>query len=237
MPLLERAGLREEVVEVSFTGADFGFDKAVGHPFGRALTVDQLRDLEVLLVWGMNGQPLLPQHGAPLRIIVPGWYGMASVKWLTSIEALTETYTGYQQMETYRLRQDVNDYPGKAITTMRVRSLMVPPGAPDWMTRRRVLEPGSVEVMGRAWSGGGVPIARVAFGVDDDWVEADVTPGAGPYAWSKWAVNWEATPGSYVLRCRAWDAEGNAQPLTPPWDNAGFCNNAPHEVEVYVGKS
>ena len=91
-PINRVAKPHSEVVEISFTGVDYGYDGGVGHYFGRSLTLDQLKNLEVLLVYDMNGQPLLPQHGAPLRIIVPGWYGMASVKWLNKIEALTEPF-------------------------------------------------------------------------------------------------------------------------------------------------
>lgn len=107
-PLLERAQPQAGVRDFAFLGADFGFDKGQPHCFGRSLTPEQIAELDVLLVWGMNGQPLLPQHGAPLRIIVPGWYGMASVKWLTTIEALTDRYQGFQQVQTYRLRKDLS---------------------------------------------------------------------------------------------------------------------------------
>lgn len=233
-PLIERAGLMDGAVEVSFTGADFGFDKGQGHAFGRSLTLAQLAELDVLLVYAMNGAPLLPQHGAPLRIIVPGWYGMASVKWLTEIEALGAPYQGFQQVQTYRFRESDADE-GRPITTIRVKSLMVPPGVPDWLTRVRFVQPGPVEVFGRAWSGAGVPVDRVEFGVGDVWQAAEVLPAAGPYAWAKWRVNWVAQPGAHALRCRAWDAEGNAQPLEPPWDMAGFANNAAQVVDVFVG--
>ena len=147
-PLIERAKPRQDVVEISFTGADYGFDKGEGHYFGRSLTVDQLGKLDVLLVHSMNGLPLLPQHGAPLRIIVPGWYGMASVKWLNRIEALTTPYDGFQQVRTYRYRKDEND-PGEPITTIRVKSLMQPPGVPDWTSRKRFVNAGPVTLTGR----------------------------------------------------------------------------------------
>lgn len=232
-PLIERAGPRADVVELSFTGADEGFDQGHRHAFGRSMTLQDLRDLDVMLVWGMNGAPLLPQHGAPLRIVVPGWYGMASVKWLTEIAALTEPYTGFQQLQTYHYTQHADD-PGEPVTEMRVKSLMVPPGLPDWYSRRRWLPAGPVEVMGRAWSGAGAAITGVELGVGDDWHAAQVTPGSGPYAWSSWRVTWDAPAGEHVLRCRATDAAGNTQPLDPPWDRAGFGNNSCQRVEVFV---
>ena len=144
-PLISRAKPESDVVEVSFTGVDYGFDSGVGHHFGRSLTLDQLDQLDVLLVHQMNGQPLLPQHGAPLRIIVPGWYGMASVKWLGTIEALREPFEGYQQVKTYRYRETEED-PGRPVTEIRVKSLMIPPGVPDWISRDRFAHPGPVTV-------------------------------------------------------------------------------------------
>ena len=97
-----------------------------------------------MLAYEMNGQPLEPQHGFPLRLVVPGWYGMTSVKWLTSIEAVSEPFEGFQQTTAYRYQQDADD-PGEPVQRMRVRALMVPPGIPDFFTRRRVVERGPVD--------------------------------------------------------------------------------------------
>lgn len=235
-PLLERAQPQAGVQDFAFLGADFGFDKGHPHHFGRSLTPEQIAALDVMLVWGMNGQPLLPQHGAPLRIVVPGWYGMASVKWLTRIEALTERYQGFQQVQTYRLRASEED-PGTPITTIRVKSLMKPPGVPDWVTRQRWLEAGRVTLEGRAWSGGGVPIDRVEVLLGETWHEAELTGGPGRYAWTGWRIGWEAAPGVHDLACRATDAEGNTQPMEPPFDIGGFANNAVHRLRVHVAGS
>ncbi|MDF1609819.1 sulfite oxidase [Hoeflea sp. YIM 152468] len=234
-PLIERAVPNADAVEIAFLGADYGFDKGVGHCFGRSLTMTQIADLDVMLVYAMNGQPLLPQHGAPLRLIVPGWYGMASVKWLDRIEALREPFDGFQQVRTYRFREHDGD-PGRPVTTMRVKSLMVPPGVPDWGTRKRYLEPGPVTLLGRAWSGGGVPIAKVEVELDGEWRQARLEPQISRYAWSKWTCDWSASPGKHVLRCRATDADGHIQPLDPPWDVSGFANNAAQKVTVFVGE-
>jgi DMSO/TMAO reductase YedYZ molybdopterin-dependent catalytic subunit len=232
-PLIARARARQPVQDFAFTGADFGFDRGQPHFFGRSLTPDELAELDVMLVWGMNGAPLLPQHGAPLRLIVPGWYGMASVKWLTRIDALTERYQGFQQVQTYRYRTHPDD-PGRPVTRIRVKSLMKPPGVPDWVTRQRWLEAGRVTLVGRAWSGGGVPIARVEVLLDGSWREAELTGRADRYAWTGWRIEWNATPGVQDLACRATDAEGNVQPLVAPFDVGGFANNAVHRVRVHV---
>ena len=236
VPLLERAKPRTDVQDFAFLGADYGFDKGKPHCFGRSLTPDQMAELDVMLVWEMNGAPLLPQHGAPLRLIVPGWYGMASVKWLTRIEALTERYQGFQQVKTYRFRAHGDD-PGTPVTSIRVKSLMIPPGVPDWITRKRWLEAGPVELHGRAWSGGGVPIERVEVLLDGAWQLAELNGRTGDYAWTGWQIDWQATPGVHELACRATDAEGNVQPLEAPFDMAGFANNAVHRVEVHVAEA
>ena len=232
-PLVARANPKTSAVEFSFTGADFGYDGGVGHYFGRSLTLSQIETLEVLLVYGMNGQPLLPQHGAPLRVVVPGWYGMASVKWLNKVEALTENYTGLQQIQNYRFRQ----YPeeeGSPITLIRVKSLMVPPGVPDWLSRDRCVDSGEVTIVGRAWSGGGHKITKVEFGVNGDWRNAQIIGHIGKYAWTRWQYIWNAVPGEHLLQCRATDETGETQPIEPPWDSGGFGNNAIQSVKVFV---
>lgn len=235
-PLVEQAKPAAGTLDFVFMGADRGFDKGCEHAFGRSLTPQELADLDALLVYEMNGQPLLPQHGAPLRIVVPGWYGMASVKWLSHIEAWPKRYDGFQQVQTYRFRETADD-PGRPVTTIRVKSLMVPPGVPDWGSRLRYLRSGPVTVQGKAWSGGGVPITRVEFGVDGTWRDAKLKAPKGRYAWTGWQVDWRARPGEHVLRCRATDANGAVQPMEAPWDASGFGNNMVHEVGVYVAEA
>ena len=231
-PLIKEAAPNSDAIEISFTGADEGYDNGVRHHYGRSLSLSDLQDMDVILVTAMNGAPLLPQHGAPLRLIVPGWYGMASVKWLTEVRALTETYRGFQQVETYRFRQ-TPDEPGTPVSKMKVRSLMVPPGVPDWQTRARQIAPGPVRITGRAWSGGG-PISSVAFGANGVWTDARITQPSDPYGWTAWHCDWTATPGEYVLECRATDANGETQPLEPDWNLSGFANNATQKVPVLV---
>ncbi len=235
--VLDAAGLQASAKEVAFLGADRGFDKGIEHNFGRSLTVAEARRDDVLLVWAMNGAPLLPQHGFPLRLIVPGWFGMASVKWLERIEVLDEPFTGFQQVGTYRYRSGPGDA-GQPVTHMRVQSLMAPPGIPDWYTRRRLVERGPVTIMGRAWSGAGVPVVKVEFAVNAVWQPATLEPAAalelGRFAWQRWQASWAAETGEHVLTCRATDAKGEIQPIEPRWDNAGFGNNVVHRVAVTV---
>src|SRR5207245_4243871 len=105
------------------------------------------------------GLPLPPQHGFPLRLIVPGWYGMTNVKWLRQISVTAEPFQGFMQAQAYRFRQDVDD-PGVPVTKMLPRALMFPPATPEFLSGPRILRSGPCRVEGRAWSGW-VPIERV----------------------------------------------------------------------------
>lgn len=231
--VLRAARVKPTTVEIAFLGADRGLDGGVEHNFGRSLTLEQAMSEDVLLVWGMNGQPLLPQHGFPLRLIVPGWYGMASVKWLERIEVRDRPFEGYQQVRTYVFKERADDG-GTPATHMRVKSLMAPPGIPDWYTRQRFVARGRVELFGRAWSGAGFPISRVEVGVDGAWQPATLDLAAPKYAWRGWRFDWDAEPGEHILMCRATDATGAMQPLEPPWDRGGLGNNAVQRVAVTV---
>lgn len=103
-----------------------------------------------------------------------------------------------------------------------------------WYTRRRLVDAGTVTLMGRAWSGGGVPVAQVEVGIDGKWAPADLDPPLGKFAWRGWRSTWEAEPGEYELACRATDANGETQPLETRWDAGGFGNNAVHRLHVTV---
>jgi DMSO/TMAO reductase YedYZ molybdopterin-dependent catalytic subunit len=231
--VLERAQLDDDVLEIALIGADRGFDRGVEHNFGRSLKRELALGEHVLLAWAMNGGPLPPQHGHPLRLIVPGWYGMGNVKWLARIEALAQPYQGFQQAVGYHYRA-APGLPGTPVTQMRVKSLLVPPGMPDWYSRQRLLDAGPTEVFGRAWSGGGVPIAKVEIGLNGRWQEAMLGPQVERFAWQGWRYLWQAEAGEYELACRATDANGETQPLEPRWDAGGFGNNAVHRIRVWV---
>ena len=230
--LLGRARLRKEAREIVFRGADRGFDAGVEHDFARSLVPAEAMREDVLVAYAMNGMPLPPQHGAPLRLVVPGWYGMASVKWLRAIEAIGQPFDGVQQARSYHFRRLAGEK-GEPCTRMRVNSLMVPPGIPDFYSRARTVQAGPLTIVGRAWSGT-APIARVELGVDGEWSAASVDPTRHPYAWHAWRTVWTARQGDHELACRATDAQGNRQPLEPVWDVSGFGNNAVHRIRVTV---
>lgn len=231
-PLLREAGLLDGApVEILFTGLDRGVEGGVAQAYERALAVEDALGEEVLFAYGLNGGPLPPQHGFPLRLLVPGWYGMTSVKWLTRISALTEPFTGYQNEQAYRMRTDESD-PGTPLGRIAPRALMAPPGVPDFMTRRRYCEPGPQLLEGRAWSGHG-PIDRVEVSVDDGATWEPATLGR-EHGWRAWSCTWDAEPGEYVLCCRAVDTTGRGQPDEPAWNVGGYANNAVHRVPVTV---
>jgi sulfane dehydrogenase subunit SoxC len=231
--VLERAGVADDALEVVFTGADRGVTDGDEHDYARSLSLaDAMRD-EVLLAYAMNGRPLEPQHGAPLRLIVPGWYGMASVKWLHDIEVVTEPFEGFEQLRSYRY-QTVPGEIGEPVTRMNVRALMIPPGMADTLTRQRYVEPGRHLLCGRAWSGNGV-VERVEVGIDGSWADAVLADPVGEHAWRGWSYEWDAVEGLHELQCRATDATGHTQPLDQRWTVQGMGNNMAQRVIARVG--
>jgi DMSO/TMAO reductase YedYZ molybdopterin-dependent catalytic subunit len=230
--LLADAGLEHDAAEIVFHGADAGIQGEQEQTYARSLTIDEATGPGVLLAYEMNGRPLEPQHGFPLRLVVPGWYGMASVKWLTSIEAVSEAFEGFQQKVAYHYQQHAEDS-GTPVQRMRVRALMIPPGIPDFFSRRRVVDAGRIELTGRAWSGHG-PVERVEVAIDGKWTDAALGPAVGEFAWRSWSFNWAANEGEHELACRATDAAGNVQQLEPAWNYQGMGNNVVQRVSVTV---
>jgi sulfane dehydrogenase subunit SoxC len=227
-PILYETGLADGALEIVFTGADRGIQGGVEHDYQRSLPVaEALRD-EVLLVYEMNGMPLPPQHGHPLRLVVPGWYGMTHVKWLRRIHAVQEPFGGWQQTDAYL----IDDVP---VTRMLPRALMVPPGIPDFLTRERFVDGGPRTLVGRAWSGyGEIVRVEVSDNGGTTWADATLEPPLGEFAWRGWRFDWDPSPGEYELLCRATDAAGNEQPLEGRWNHGGYSNNAVQRVRVKV---
>jgi len=235
-PILEEAGLEPGSVDVVFTGLDRGVQGGVDQHYERSLALaDASRD-EVLLAYAINGRPLPPQHGFPLRLIVPGWYGMTHVKWLRSITVTDARFEGYQQATAYHYRAS-SEEAGVPVERIRPRALMVPPGVPDFMSRTRFVDPGEHLIEGRAWSGL-APIAHVEFSGDGgaSWRRAELEAAASPFAWRRWTFRWRATtPGEQELCARATDSAGNTQPAEQDWNVEGVQNNGVQRVRVVVG--
>src|SRR5215831_17437962 len=141
--VLTAAGTDPGAVDVVFTGADHGVERGVEQDYQRSLPLAEALSGEVLLAYEMNGQPLPPQHGYPVRLVVPGWYGMAHVKWLVDVEVSDTPFTGFQQVVAYVFRQEPGE-PGPLVDRIAPRALLVPPGFPDFMSRTRIIRPGTV---------------------------------------------------------------------------------------------
>lgn len=211
--ILEEAGVLSDAVDVVFTGLDKGIQGNQVQYYQRSLSVKQAMNGDVMLAYEMNDQPLTPQHGFPVRLIVPGWLGMASVKWLDRIEVIDKKFAGLQ-MKWYSYATSDSDESRTPCTTHHVRALMIPPGIPDFFTRFRYLEETSaITLTGRAWAG---PIAIKSVEVSSDggatWAFADLEAPIGKYAWVGWSFVWKnVTQGEYILRARATDVNGNMQ--------------------------
>jgi sulfane dehydrogenase subunit SoxC len=233
--VLDESGLREGAEEVLFSGLDRGIEDEAVQSYERSLPLDEaLRD-DVILAYELNGVPLPPQHGFPLRLIVPGWYGMTSVKWLGRITVLDRPFDGPQMAKKYRWQRDEDD-PGKPLTRMAPRALVIPPGIPDFRSRERFLEAGPCVLRGRAWSGW-APVAGVDLSLDGGltWAPARLERDVdSAWAWSAWTFEWEASPGRHELCVRARDEAGNEQPLEGEWNVGGYANNAAQRVVVHV---
>ncbi len=229
--VLGRAGLHGDVIEILFEGADRGEREDADGPlaFARSLPLDKALDPDTLLAYELNGEPLPREHGGPARLIVPGWYGMASVKWPLRMVALEQPFKGYFQAKRYVL-----DRPGnpehEPLRAMRVKSTITCPAA------GAVLAPGRHLVSGVAWSGAGA-ITRVEISTEGAgvWRPARLLGEPTCYGWRQWEFEWEvACRGRHALRARATDERGNIQPDAAEWNRLGYANNAVQVVVVEV---
>jgi len=227
--VLNAAGVSSDAVEIKFVGCDKGFEKKVGAElnFERSLPLAAALHPDTLLAWDMNGEPLPAEHGGPVRVLVPGWYGVASVKWLAEISAITEPFTGYFQVKKYILPQ-----PDGSITPVqerRPRSLIVEPAD------QTVQAAGAVEIRGLAWSGHQpIQLVEVSFDGGKSWRMARLQEATSPYVWRHWSITWSAAPGSYTLLTRATDAAGRTQPVEGEWNLLGYCNNGIQKISLTI---
>ncbi len=234
--VLEQAGLKASAVEAVFSGADHGPDEVVGDPpeltYERSLPVAKAMHPDTLLAYEMNGEVLPSLHGFPLRLVVPGWYGMTSVKWLVGIRVLDHPFDGFYQKERYM----VMNGPGAAsfytyLTEMKVKSIITNPMPGE------IVPLGTYRVAGAAWSGE-KEVVRVEVSTDggQSWQGARLMPRAD-YSWCRWELVWQPPgAGTYTLMSRATNNQGETQPMEFPnqWDGRAYGNNMvfPHPVEV-----
>ena len=236
--VLEKAGVKAGAKEVVFQGADAGEEEEDGVvystdlPYCRSLPLDTAQDSDVLLAYEMNGTPLTRDHGFPLRLVVPRWYGMASVKWLTSIQVVDIPFDGFFQKRRYVfIDEGTEDKPErKPVTTLQVKSIITSP------RHGEVIQPGPFVIKGFAWSGEG-DVTRVEATTDggQNWSEARLLGESTQNCWRGWEFDWSATrPGHYIFMARATDSAGIRQPKSVSWNFRGYANNGIHTLAVEV---
>jgi sulfite oxidase len=224
--VLAAAGLRDEAQHVELLGADPAEES--GAPFGGSIPRAKALAGEVLLAWEMNGAPLRPEHGAPLRAVVPGYIGARSVKWLTHVTALAEPSGNFFQAVAYRLGS-------VALGPVAVNAAVLVPGDGD------AVPAGALEVAGYALAGGGCRIVRVEVSTDGgkSWRDAELHGEPGPWTWTCWRIELDARPGPLEIVARAWDSDEATQPQDPAsvWNPKGYVNNSWARVRVDVERT
>jgi len=229
--LLESAGVKSTAVDVVLAGGDSGPASGDANgTYSRSLAIDHAMNGDILLAWEMNGEPLTPVHGFPLRVVVPRWYAMSSVKWLTRIDVLDRPFDGFWQVSQYLYINEDGTADRTPVSRMRVRSIIATPGAGD------NLRCGPVVMGGTAWSGeGGISSVKVSTDGGESWAEARLLAAAGAWGATPWRAEWRPDRvGEYELLARATDTNGNTQPLMPRSNQLGYGNNSVHRVRVIV---
>ena len=215
--VLDRAGMKRSAKDLMPEGLD---DLRVRRPMSVAKAVEE----DTLLVYAMNGEPLPPDHGFPVRALVPGWIGVASVKWVGKIEVSEQPIFSPWNTDSYVLIGP--DYKlqapskGPILSTQGVKSAL----ELAWPAE---VKSGLRTIRGRSWSGSG-KIARVEYSIDDGstWQSAKLREPNLDRAWVRWDFQWDARPGRYTVRIKATDEKGNTQPATVPWNDQGYIYSA-----------
>jgi DMSO/TMAO reductase YedYZ molybdopterin-dependent catalytic subunit len=210
--ILQEAGLKDETQEIVFAAADVGTepDHPEPMPFARSMPLDKAQHADTLLALRMNGEPLDPLHGFPVRLLVPGWYGVASVKWLTRIDAVAEPFRGYFQSVKYTVgRWTGRGHGEESIGAMPVKSEIVRPRDGE------TVGVGTTRIFGLAWAGEeAVEAVEVSIDGGESWRRAEIVGPRAAYSWVAWEYLWEVvTPGEHQLLSRAISENGQVQPI------------------------
>jgi sulfite oxidase len=231
--VLALAGPLREAAHVGFAGGDWCAEARPAQRFGGSIPLEKARRPEVLLAWSMNGEPLPPVHGAPLRVVVPGYIGARSVKWLERIEVRSRPWHGYFQHVAYRLLpEDETPGPGAGMPLglVALNADVLAPADGDTVAA------GPIEVRGYAFAGGERHVARVDVSLDHGatWAQAQLLDDLGRWAWRHWRIDVELAPGEHEIIARAWDSSAATQPEDEAalWNPKGYVNNARPRVRV-----
>ncbi|MEU1626738.1 sulfite oxidase [Streptomyces sp. NPDC020096] len=227
--VLAEAGLRAQATHIAFTGADVSQEAHPPQPYGGSIPITKATSDEVLLAWAMNDQALPVAHGAPLRVVVPGWVGARSVKWLQRITARAEPSDNYFQTAYSVLPPEADPHkakPGDGIILGPI-SLNCAILRPDEGAQ---LPCGPTEVAGYAFAGEDRTVARVDVSPDGGrtWAQADLDAPASPWTWQHWRATLTLTAGEMELVARAWDSTAAVQPESPAtvWNPKGYANDS-----------
>lgn len=223
--VLAQAGLKRSAVDVQPEGLDAEVGTS-GH-VRRAIPIEKALD-DVLLVYELNGKPLPPDHGFPVRVLVPGWIGVANIKWVGHIEVSETPLTSAWNTTQYRLFGDA--YPdAPVLTTQTIKSALELPFPATLRRGFHLLE-------GRSWSAhGAIRKVELSFDGGSRWWPAAINPLSNlPQAWAQWSFLWPAAPGNYAIKVRATDTRGNTQPTSVPFNNQGYLFSAVVDHPVTV---
>jgi sulfite oxidase len=231
--VLALAGPLEHGAHVGFVGADMCPEATPDQPFAGSIPLEKACRPEVLLAWGMNGEPLQPVHGAPVRVVVPGYIGARSVKWLERIEVRPNPWDGYFQHVVYRLLpEDATAGPGAGMPLglVALNADVLSPADGETVAA------GRVEVRGYAFAGGERHVARVDVSLDGGahWSQAALLDDLGRWAWRHWRIAVDLAPGEHEILVRAWDSSAATQPEDEAglWNPKGYVNNARPRVRI-----
>ncbi len=236
--LLERAGLDDDVCDLVFEGADRGVPTEQPKPpgpisYARSIPRQRAMEPDVLIAYQMNGRDLTPDHGYPLRAIVPGHYGMASVKWLTNIIACTQPFQGYWQTSDYGYWDDSEGIPvRRPLAEMKLKSQIARPRVYE------TLEPDRpYTIFGAAWAGD-TDVTEISISVDGgaSWIQGEFLDPINRHAWRRWKYDWTtpAQPGRYTLLARATGADQRTQPDAHDPNFGSYVIDHPLPIEVFV---
>ncbi len=236
--VLRTVGVSAAASHVGFVGLDEVSRKNRTFGFGGSIPLTKALSSEVLLAFEMNGEPLPAVHGGPVRVVVPGYIGARSVKWLGEVELRAAPSENYFQAEAYRMQREVRGgdardvSAGEALAELPLNAVILVPAAEG------TLRAGLVEASGWACGAAGHPPARVEVSSDDgvSWKDATVDSSGGEWTWVFWRASLMLAPGRHTLVVRAWDRDGPGQPaaLAAVWNLKGYANNAWHRVPVEV---
>ncbi len=234
--ILKLAGVLPEARFVEFMGAEDVFRNGKNVGFGASIPIDKAITDDVLLAYEMNGKPLEPTHGFPLRSLVPGYIGARSVKWLTTITLLKEPSKNYFQDHAYRLfppdakPETVDWETGEQLSKMNVNCVITEPQQDE------IFSTSDVMIKGFAVSGSLIKQVEVSTDGGKTWQPATITDGNEKWAWTFWEIRLQLEAGTHEIIARTIDAEKNVQPedVKEVWNFKGYMNNAWHRIRITV---